>query len=112
MTNRIRPVGDRVVVSPQTEGKRDDQGNKVTASGIVLVEAPPANGKKEQPRIGEVLAVGPGKLLPNGETAPPPVTVGEVILFDKFGATGFREDGEAFIVVDSGAILGVFENPE
>lgn len=111
MPNRIRPVGDRVVISPRWEEDRDEQGNKVTKSGLVIIEIS-ENGKKEQPRMGEVLAVGEGKLLQNGTFAKPPVVVGEVVLFDKFGATGFKEDGEAFIVVESGAILGVMEYGE
>src|SRR5579859_8174304 len=91
----IRPVGDRVVVKPA--GKEE-----VTKSGIVIPDT-----AKEKPQEGEVIAVGNGKLLDNGERGAMEVKVGDKVLFAKYGGTEFKLDGEDLLVLRESDILAI-----
>ena len=97
---KVRPLGDRVVLSP--DGIKDK-----TESGLIII---PQSAQDTQPRTGRVFGLGPGKLLESGRYVAPPVEVGDRVLFDKYGATGYKEHGEDFIIVDCGALLGVFDD--
>ncbi len=77
----IRPLDDRVVVEPL-------EAEETTAGGIVL----PDNAK-EKPQRGTVVAVGPGKLLDSGERGELSVTVGDEVIFGKYGGTEIEIDG-------------------
>ena len=78
---KIRPLDDRVVVEPL-------EAEEMTAGGIVL----PDNAQ-ERPQRGTVLAVGPGKLLDNGARGELAVTVGDEVIFGKYGGTDIEIDG-------------------
>ena len=95
--SKIQPVGDRIVVKPA--GKEE-----VTRSGIVIPDT-----AKEKPQEGEVLAVGSGKLLDNGERAPMEVKVGDKVLFAKYGGTEFKLDGEDLLVLRESDVLAILE---
>ena len=95
MASKIHPVGDRVVVKPA--GKEE-----VTRSGIVIPDT-----AKEKPQEGEVIAVGAGKVLDNGERAPMEVKVGDRVLFAKYGGTEFKLDGDDLLVLRESDILAV-----
>ncbi|MBI2427166.1 MAG: co-chaperone GroES [Candidatus Kerfeldbacteria bacterium] len=95
---KIKPLGDRVVVKPL----RDEE---VTASGIVL----PDTVGKEKPERGEVIAVGPGKLLENGNRSSMDVKVGDKILFEKYGADDYKLDNDEIYVVEQEKIVGILE---
>jgi chaperonin GroES len=95
VASTIRPVGDRVVVKPA--GKEE-----VTKSGIVIPDT-----AKEKPQEGEVIAVGNGKLLDNGERGAMEVKVGDKVLFAKYGGTEFKLDGEDLLVLRESDILAI-----
>jgi chaperonin GroES len=90
---KIRPLDDRVVVEPC-------EAEEMTAGGIVL----PDNAK-EKPQRGTVLAVGPGKLLDNGQRGTLSVSVGDEVIFGKYGGTEIEVDGEKFKILRESDIL-------
>ena len=91
----IKPLEDRVVVKPSTEEER-------TKVGIVLPDT-----AKERPQEGEVMAVGPGRLLDSGERAPMDVKVGDKVIFAKYGGTEIKIDGEEYIILRQSDILAI-----
>jgi len=93
----IKPLGDRVVVKPiATE--------EVTKSGIVLPDT-----AKEKPQKGEVMAVGAGKLLENGERVPIDLKVGDKVFFSKYAGTEFKLDEVEYLILRESDVLGVIE---
>ena len=92
---KLRPLGDRVVVKATSR-------ETVTKSGIVLPDT-----AKEKPQEGEILAVGPGKVLDNGKRVTLEVKVGQKILFAKYGGTEFKLDGEEYLVLKENDILAI-----
>lgn len=78
---------------------------EVTKSGIVL----PDTVDKEKKMEGEVLAVGPGKILENGERAKMEVKVGDKVLFEKWGGEEIKSDGVEYKIIDSDKILAILE---
>ncbi len=93
----LRPLGDRVVVKPLAR-------ETVTKSGIVLPDT-----VKEKPQEGEILAVGPGKVLDNGKRTTTEVKVGQRILFAKYSGTEVKIDGEEYLILRESDILGIVE---
>ncbi|HHY98158.1 MAG TPA: co-chaperone GroES [Firmicutes bacterium] len=91
----IKPLEDRVVVKAKTEEER-------SKGGIVLPDT-----AKERPQEGEVIAVGPGKLLDNGQRAPMDVKPGDKIIFAKYGGTEVKIDGEEYIILRQSDILAI-----
>ncbi|MBN8525624.1 MAG: co-chaperone GroES [Planctomycetes bacterium] len=89
----IKPLDDRIVVT-RTEPEVK------TAGGILLPE-----NAKEKPTQGKVLAVGPGKLLDNGQRSTPSVAAGDVILFGKYSGTEITVDGVEVIILRESDIL-------
>ncbi len=77
----LRPLDDRVVVEPV-------EAEEVTAGGIVLPDT-----AKERPQRGTVLAVGPGKLLDNGQRGTLAVAVGDEVIYGKYAGTDIEIDG-------------------
>ncbi len=94
---KIRPLHDRVVV------KRVEAERK-TASGIVI---PDSAGEK--PDQGEVIAVGNGKKLENGEVRALVVKVGDRVLFGKYSGQSVNVDGVELLVMREEDIMGVVE---
>ena len=93
----IRPLHDRVVI------KRLEAEEK-TASGIVLPGA-----AAEKPDMGEVIAVGNGKILENGERRPLEVKKGDKVLFGKYSGTEVKVDGEDLLVMREDDVMAVIE---
>ena len=94
----IRPLGGRVLVKPFKE-------EETTKSGIVL----PDTVDKEKKMEGEVIAVGPGKLLENGQRAPLEVKVGDKVLFEKWGGEEVKVGKEEYKILDAEKILAILE---
>src|SRR5579859_4122596 len=94
---KIRPLGDRVLVKPLSR-------ETVTKSGIVLPDT-----AKEKPQEGEILAVGPGKVLDNGKRPALEVSVGQKVLFAKYAGTEFKQDGEEYLILRESDIMGIVE---
>jgi len=91
----IRPLHDRVVVRRMEE-------ERTTAGGIVIPDS-----AAEKPIQGEVIAVGRGKILDNGENRPLDVKVGDRILFGKYSGTEVKLDGEDLLIMKESDILGI-----
>ncbi len=94
---KLRPLYDRVIV------KRFEEEEK-SAGGIVIPDA-----AKEKPIRGEVVAVGQGKPLDNGEVRALAVKVGDNVLFGKFAGTEIKIDGETLLVMNESDIMAVAE---
>jgi chaperonin GroES len=92
-TTTIKPLDDRIVVA-RTEPET------ATAGGIILPE-----NAKEKPQQGKVIAVGPGKLLDNGERAKPDVAAGDIILFGKYSGSELTVDGNEVVILRESDIL-------
>ncbi len=93
----IRPLHDRVIIKRMEE-------ETTTAGGIVL-----PGSAAEKPSRGEVLAVGRGKLLENGEVRPLDVKAGDHVLFGKYSGSEVKVDGEDVIVMREDEIMAVLE---
>ena len=94
----IRPLNDRVVVRRLEE-------ETTTAGGIVLPDS-----ATEKPSQGEILAVGPGKTLDNGEVRAPDVSVGDRIIFGQYGGNTVKIDGEELLILNESEIFGVIQD--
>ena len=91
----IRPLHDRVIV------RRMDE-EKTSPGGIVIPDS-----ATEKPVKGEVLAIGKGKLLENGDVRPLDVKVGDRILFGKYSGTEVNVDGEDLLVMREDDITAI-----
>jgi len=91
----VKPLDDRVLVKPLEAEDR-------TAAGIYLPES-----AKEKPVKGEVLAVGPGRRLENGERAPMSVKKGDVVVFGKYAGSEIELKGDELKILRESEILGV-----
>lgn len=93
----LKPLGDKVVVEVIEE-------SQTTASGLVLPDT-----AKEKSQRGKVLAVGPGKVLDNGNREPIEVKVGDTVVFAKYGGTEIDLGGRELMILsqrDIHAIVG------
>jgi len=84
----IKPLGDRVVVKALAQEEK-------TKSGIVLPDT-----AKEKPQQGEVVAVGPGKILENGQRVALEVKVGDKVIYSKYAGTEIKVDGQEVLILD------------
>ena len=91
----IRPLHDRVLI------KRIEESETVRG-GIIIPDT-----AKEKPQQGEVMGVGDGKLLEDGQRVPIDVKVGDRILFSKYSGSEVKIDGDEYLVVREDEILGV-----
>jgi chaperonin GroES len=91
---KLKPLGDRLIVRAVEE-------EETTASGIVLPDT-----AKEKPQKGEVLAVGDGRYDEDGDKRIPlDVTVGDTVLYSKYGGTEIVFDGEDLLVLRESDVL-------
>ena len=93
----IRPLHDRLVVRRLEE-------ETTSSGGIVLPDS-----ATEKPSQGEVLAVGPGKTLDNGEVAALGVKAGDKVIFGQYGGSTVKLDGEELLILSESEIFGVLE---
>ena len=93
----IRPLHDRVVVRRMEE-------ERTSAGGIVIPDS-----ATEKPIQGEVLAIGKGKILDNGDIRPLDLKVGDRVLFGKYSGTEVKVSGEEVVVMREDDIMGVIE---
>ena len=94
---KIRPLHDRVIVKRLEE-------EKTSAGGIVIPDS-----AAEKPIQGEVVAVGNGKILENGEVRALDVKKGDRILFGKYSGNEVKVDGNEYLVLREDDIMGVIE---
>ncbi|NQX87763.1 MAG: co-chaperone GroES [Halioglobus sp.] len=95
---KIRPLYDRVVVRRQEE-------EETSAGGIVL-----PGSAKEKPNQGEVVAVGDGKVLDNGDLRALAINIGDRVVFGQYaGSNTIEVDGEELIIMGESEIFAVVE---
>jgi chaperonin GroES len=91
----IKPLGDHVLVKPLEK-------EKMTKTGIVL----PDTVEKDELEQGEVIAVGPGKILENGHRSPMSVKGGDKVILKKYGPDKVKIDGIEYLVAEENDIIG------
>ena len=90
----LQPLEDRIVVKP-------GDAEETTASGLVIPDT-----AKEKPQQGEVLAVGPGRRAEqSGEIVPLGISVGDTVVYSKYGGTEITIDGEDLLILSSRDVL-------
>ena len=95
----LKPLDDRIVVEP-------NEAEQTTASGLVIPDT-----AKEKPQQGKVLAVGPGKRAENsGELIPLDISVGQTVLYSKYGGTEVTIDGKDLLILSSRDVLAIVES--
>ncbi len=92
----IKPLEDRIVVQPS-------DAEQTTASGLVIPDT-----AKEKPQEGTVLAVGPGR-FEDGTRVPLDVSVGDTVIYSKYGGTEVKHNGEDLLVLSARDVLAVIE---
>ena len=93
----IRPLHDRVIIRRMEE-------ERTTAGGIVIPDS-----ATEKPSQGEVIAVGNGRIMENGEVRALDVKAGDKVLFGKYAGNEVKLDGEELLVMREEDIMGVVE---
>jgi len=96
---KIKPLYDKIVV------ERFEEKEEKTPSGIIIPDT-----AKEKPQFGKVIAVGPGRLLDNGELKPLSVKEGDVVLFNKYAGNEVEVDGKTYLVMSEDEVLAVIED--
>jgi chaperonin GroES len=92
----IKPIHDNVLIKPIIE-------NETTKSGIVL----PDTIDKEKPEKGEVMAIGEGKLLENGQRAPMSVKVGDKVMFKKYSPDEVKDGKDEYLMISESDIIAI-----
>ena len=95
---KLKPLHDHVIIKPITE-------DEITKAGLVL----PDTVDKEKPEKGEVIAVGPGKLLDNGQRVAMNVKVGDKVMFKKYSPDEIKIDKVEYLIISESDILGILE---
>jgi len=92
----IKPLEDRIVVKPL-------DAEQTTASGLVIPDT-----AKEKPQEGEVIAVGPGRFNEDGdERIPMDISVGDKVIYSKYGGTEVKYSGEEFLILSGRDVLAI-----
>ncbi|MFN0071228.1 MAG: co-chaperone GroES [Chloroflexota bacterium] len=91
----LKPLGDRVVVKPKAK-------EETTRGGIVLPDT-----ASEKPQQGEVVSVGPGRVLDNGKRVELDVKAGDTVLFAKYAGTEFKLDDDELLILRESDVLAV-----
>src|SRR4051812_41894593 len=91
----LKPLGDRVVVKPKAK-------EETTRGGIVLPDT-----ATEKPQQGEVVAVGPGRVLDNGDRVSLDVKTGDTVLFAKYAGTEFKHESDELLILSEKDVLAI-----
>lgn len=98
MSVSIKPLEDRILVQPL-------DAEQTTASGLVIPDT-----AKEKPQEGKVLAVGPGRFDEAGvNRIPLDVSVGDVVVYSKYGGTEVKYNGEEYLILSARDALAVVD---
>lgn len=96
MSVSIKPLEDRIVV-------KGIEAQQTTASGLVIPDT-----AKEKPQEGEVVAVGPGRFNDDGdERVPMDISVGDRVIYSKYGGTEIKHDGEEYLILSARDVLAI-----
>ena len=93
----VKPLEDRIVVEP-------NEAETTTVSGLVIPDT-----AKEKPQQGKVLHVGPGRTTDDGKVVPLGVSVGDTVLYSKYGGTEVSLGGKDLLILSSRDVLAVIE---
>lgn len=93
----LKPLGDKVVIKALPSEEK-------TESGIVLPDT-----AKEKPLEGEIVAVGSGAILDNGQKLPLEVAVGDRVIYSKYAGTEIKIDGEEYLIMNEREILAIIQ---
>jgi len=93
----LKPLSDHVLVKPLSKEEK-------TEGGIYLPDT-----AKEKPQEGEVIAVGPGRMLDNGTRVAPEVKVGDKVIYAKYGGTEVKIGDEEYLIMRESDILAIKE---
>jgi chaperonin GroES len=92
---KMKPLADRVVIKPS-------HADEKTKGGIIVPDT-----AKEKPVIGEVVAVGPGKVSDEGKTITPEVKVGDKVLYGKYSGTEVTIEGDEYLIMREADIFAI-----
>jgi chaperonin GroES len=92
---KMKPLADRVVIKPSPADEK-------TKGGIIVPDT-----AKEKPVIGEVVAVGPGKVTDDGKKITPEVKVGDKVLYGKYSGTEVTIEGEEYLIMRETDIFAI-----
>jgi chaperonin GroES len=92
---KLKPLSDHVVIKPL-------EAEEKTAGGILLPDT-----AKEKSTRGEVIAVGSGRLMPNGRVVKPAVSTGDIVLYSKYAGSEIKIDGKELKIVQESEILAI-----
>jgi chaperonin GroES len=99
MTQKVRPLGDRILVEPVEEN--DAKGKK----GRIIIP----DTAKEKPMESKVVALGTGKIGDDGKKVPFEVKKGDRVLVSRYGGTEIKLDGKEYKILNGDDILAVIE---
>ena len=91
----MKPLADRVIIKPSPAEEK-------TKGGIILPDT-----AKEKPVMGEVVAVGPGKVSDEGKKITPEVKVGDKVLYGKYSGTEVTMDGTEYLIMREADIFAI-----
>lgn len=94
----IKPIGDKILVKPLSEEEK-------TPGGIVLPDT-----AKEKPQEGEVVGVGSGRILDNGQKVAFEVAKGDRVIYSKYSGTEVKHQGVEYLIVREADVLAIVEN--
>jgi chaperonin GroES len=92
---KIKPLADRIVIKPSPAEEK-------SRGGIILPDT-----AKEKPVVGEVVAIGPGKVTDDGKTVKPEVKVGDKVLYGKYSGTEVTIEGEEYLIMRETDIFAI-----
>jgi chaperonin GroES len=93
----LRPLSTKIVVEPAQEEEK-------TAGGIVLPDT-----AKKKPQEGQVVAVGSGRVLEDGSVVPLAVSVGQTVIYSKYGGTEVTLQGRDYVILDEDQVYAIRE---
>jgi chaperonin GroES len=92
---KLKPLADRVVIKPSPAEER-------SKGGIILPDT-----AKEKPVVGEIVAIGPGKVTDDGKKVPMEVKVGDKVLYGKYSGTEVTVEGEEYLIMREADIFAI-----
>lgn len=99
----IQPTGDNVIIKLKREDKKGEQ----VIGGIIIPQS--ANQAQQKQEQGEVVAVGTGRILNNGQRIEPEVAEGDHVIFNKFAGTEIESGDDLFLIVKENDILAIIK---
>lgn len=95
MAVNFRPLSDKALVKPS-------EAENQTSGGIFIPDA-----AKQKPQEGEVIAIGPGRVLEDGSRSTLTVAVGNQVIYSKYGGTELKLDGQEYMILDEDQIYAI-----